>query len=207
MPSLEKYGCKKHKGVSEIRIFQHPFLKDKFKEVRFRDINNSFKNKGKGLHHKSFPVWHYLERCNEQLHFSFPKRCFHYKRWFPVPEQIQITPSPCSLLFGLEVPVLDLFKSPRSPFSCCSTNQSTRNEETEQAQSSVPPGASWFSMEDIDLKGLKQSIATFNNIIPEEEPEPKIKKKIKQKNKSEWLYLVLQEMQLPPWHGCDYKIG
>lgn len=28
-------------------------------------------------------------------------------------------------------------------------------------------------MEDIDLKGLKQSIETFNNIIPEAEPEPK----------------------------------
>lgn len=31
-------------------------------------------------------------------------------------------------------------------------------------------------MEDIDLKDLKQSTETFNNIIPEAESEPKKKK-------------------------------
>lgn len=66
---------------------------------------------------------------------------------------------------------------------------------------SVHRGGSWFFTEDIDLKGLKQSIETFNNIIPEAESEPKKKKK------NEWLYLLLREMQLPPWHGYDYKIG
>lgn len=55
-------------------------------------------------------------------------------------------------------------------------------------------------MEDIDLKGLTRSIETFNNIIPQAESEPA-------KNKPEWLYLLLREMQVPPWHGYDYKIG
>lgn len=100
---------------------------------------------------------------------------------------------------------LKMHRGPRLAHTATASWMHSRNhpEWTERPAKavSVHPGGSWFFAEDIDLKGLKQSIETFNNIIPEAESEPKKKKT------TEWLYLLLREMQLPPWHGYDYKIG
>jgi len=159
-----------------------------FQEAATRDKNKIF------LHHKTYPIWHYLERHNEQLTFSFlSERCTHYKGYFLcqksliIPEQMEMTPSSCSLVvFSLRVPELVLtwvsYNTPRvlnahetctttAPWALHGSHPEWRKIKAKAV--SAHRGGSWFFTEDIDLKGLKQTIETFNNIIPEVVLEPK----------------------------------
>lgn len=140
------------------------------------------------------------------------KRYFLCQKSLTITEQITITPSTCSLAdFSLKVPYLiptwiswNTLRTTFSTHSYCSVN--TQQKPPRMKRNTSESSVCSLRWELIfrrrhDLKGLKQSIETFNNIIPEAESEPK------KKNKNEWLYLLLREMQLPPWHGYDYKIG